>query len=112
MGWLDPRQWLLAVAFMGAVTLGYKFGEHRLEQRGYDRAMQEVAVKAAKRTEENRDNARQAEIRYVDRETVRTQYLTITKEELRNEAKNLDSCRLDAGDIGLLNKAANTAREN
>jgi hypothetical protein len=62
--------------------------------------------------ERNRDTARKAEIRYVDREIVRTEYLTATKEELRNESQNLESCRLDAGDIGLLNKAAGAARQD
>jgi hypothetical protein len=43
----------------------------------------------------NRDTARKAEIRYVDRETVRTEFLTITQKELANESQNLVSCVLD-----------------
>lgn len=69
-------------------------------------------MQAIEKREVNRDTARKAEIRYVDREIVRTEYLTITKEELRHESANLESCRLDAGDIGLLNKAASTARQD
>ena len=36
LSFLDPRQWLLAIAFLGAVVVGVKFWEHRLVQRGYD----------------------------------------------------------------------------
>ena len=48
MSFLDPRQWLLVVAFLGACFLGIKFWEHRLEQRGYDKAQAEFTVKLAK----------------------------------------------------------------
>jgi hypothetical protein len=77
-------------------------------QADWDRAK----LQAIEKREENRDTARKAEIRYVDRETVRTEYLTATKKELRDEAENLESCRLDAGDVGLLNKAASAARQD
>ena len=50
MSFLDPRQWLLAIAFIGAVVLGVKFWEHRLvqqgDQAGYARAVSQ-AQKAA-----------------------------------------------------------------
>lgn len=50
MSFLDPRQWLLAVAFLGAVVVGVKFWEHRLvergDQAGYARAVSQ-AQKAA-----------------------------------------------------------------
>jgi hypothetical protein len=68
-------------------------------------------LRAIEKREVNRDTARKAEIRYVDREVIRTEFLTAAKEELKNETTNLESCRLDAGDIGLLNKAASTARD-
>lgn len=77
-------------------------------QADWDRAK----LQAIEKREVNRDTARKAEIRYVDRETVRTEYLTTTKEELHHESQNLESCRLDAGDIGLLNKAAGAARQD
>jgi hypothetical protein len=69
-------------------------------------------LQAIEKREVNRETARNAEIRYVDREKVRTEYLTTTQKELRDESKNLESCLLDAGDIGLLNSAANSTREN
>ena len=50
MSFLDPRQWLLAIAFLGAAFLGVKFWEHRLiqqgDQAGYARAVSQ-AQKAA-----------------------------------------------------------------
>lgn len=67
---------------------------------------------ALEKREVNRDTARKAEVRYVDREKIRVEYLTITKEELRNESQNLESCHLDAGDISLLNKTAGAARQD
>jgi DNA repair photolyase len=69
-------------------------------------------LRAIEKREVNRDTARKAEIRYVDREIVRTEYLTATKEEMRHETTNLESCRLDAGDISVLNKAAGAARQD
>jgi hypothetical protein len=77
-------------------------------QADWDRAK----FQAIEKREVNRDTARKAEIRYVDREIVRIEYLTATKEELRHETTNLESCRLDAGDISLLNKAAGAARQD
>ena len=47
MSFLDPRQWLIAIAFLGACVLGVKFWEHRLVQQGYDKAQAEYAVKLA-----------------------------------------------------------------
>jgi hypothetical protein len=47
MSWLDPRQWLLVLAFVGAAILGVKFWEHRLVQQGdeagYSRAQAEYS---------------------------------------------------------------------
>lgn len=36
MSFLDPRQWIMAIAFLGAAFLGIKFWEHRLVQQGFD----------------------------------------------------------------------------
>ena len=77
-------------------------------QADWDRAK----LQAIEKREINRETARAAEVRYVDREKIRVEYLTTTKEELRNESQNLESCRLDAGDISLLNKAAGAARQD
>lgn len=49
MNWLDPRQWLLIAAFIGASVLGVKFWEHRLvsqgDEQGYARAQGEYKTK-------------------------------------------------------------------
>mgnify|MGYP000844705256 FL=1 len=36
MSFLDPRQWIMVIAFLGAAFLGVKFWEHRLVQKGFD----------------------------------------------------------------------------
>ena len=36
MTFLDPRQWIMVIAFLGAAFLGIKFWEHRLVQKGFD----------------------------------------------------------------------------
>lgn len=98
---------LLAAGAWKAHHLGIVKGRAEV-QADWDRAK----LQAIEKREINRDTARKAEIRYVDRETVRTEYLTTTKEELHHESQNLESCRLDAGDISLLNKAAGAARQD
>jgi len=41
MSWLDPRQWLLVLAFCAAGLVGYNVWSARLEAVGYDRAQDE-----------------------------------------------------------------------
>jgi hypothetical protein len=62
--------------------------------------------------ERNRETARKAEIRYVDRDKLRVETITEIIRELPNETANLRSCRLDAGDVRLLNEAASTASKD
>lgn len=51
MSWLDPRQWLLVIAFCAASTLGYSFWSARLiakgDAAGYARADQKHQTAAA-----------------------------------------------------------------
>lgn len=51
MSWLDPRQWLLVLAFCAASTLGYSFWSARLiaqgDAAGYARAEQKHQTAAA-----------------------------------------------------------------
>ena len=80
MSFLDPRQWLLAIAFLGAVVLGVKFWEHRLiqqgDQAGYTRAVSQ-AQKAA-------DKAR------ADAETKTRQLQTDADQARKEKADALD----------------------
>ena len=80
MSFLDPRQWLLAIAFIGAVVLGVKFWEHRLvqqgDQAGYARAVSQ-AQKAA-------DKAR------ADAETKTRQLQTDADQARKEKADALD----------------------
>ncbi len=102
---------IIVLAFGASNWKAYTSGKATVTKEWeLDRA--ESARLARAQQDANRDTTRKAEIRYVDRETVRTEFLTITERELANESTNLVSCRLDAGDIGLLNKAASTARED
>ena len=80
MSFLDPRQWLLSIAFIGAVVLGVKFWEHRLvqqgDQAGYARAVSQ-AQKAA-------DKAR------ADAETKTRQLQTDADQARKEKADALD----------------------
>ena len=51
MSWLDPRQWILVLLFVAAGIGGFKFWEHRIEARGYEKARAEYAVQAVKAAE-------------------------------------------------------------
>ena len=52
MIWLDPRQWILLLLLGVSAVVGFKFWEHRLESRGYDRATAEYSVRAIKAAKE------------------------------------------------------------
>lgn len=98
---------LMAAGLWKVHHLGIVKGRAEIEAERTRERMQ-----AIEKREVNRDTARAAEIRYVARETVRTEYLTATKEELHHESQNLESCHLDDGDISVLNKAAGAARQD
>ena len=63
MTFLDPRQWLLTIAFLGAVLLGVKFWEHRIiergDQAGYARAVSQTQKAADKARAEAEAKTRQ-----------------------------------------------------
>jgi hypothetical protein len=98
---------VLAASHWKAYTIGKK-----TVQIEWDAHTAESARLARKQQDENREKARAVEVRYVDRERVRVETITEILKEIPNETANLERCRLDAGDIGLLNEAARTAREN
>ena len=102
---------VIAVALAASHWKAYTAGKKTV-QAEWEIERAELLKISRQQVDANRDTARKAEIRYVDRETVRTEFLTITQKELANESQNLVSCRLDAGDIGLLNKASSSARED
>lgn len=102
---------IIAVALAGFGWWAYSAGKKTV-QADWDAERSESARLVRQQQDANRDTARAAEVRYVDRETVRTQTITVIEKELRNEAQNLDACRLDAGDISLLQRAAACARED
>lgn len=68
MNFLDPRQWLLVIAFLGAAVMGVKFWEHRLiqqgDQAGYARAVNQArdAADKAKADAEQKTKQLQTEV--------------------------------------------------
>jgi hypothetical protein len=100
---------IIAVFLAGTHWKAYVSGKATVTKEWeLDRA--ESARLARAQQDANRDATRKAEIRYFDSETVRTEFLVVTQKELVNETKNLESCILTDGAIGLLNKAADAAR--
>ena len=99
---------LVVVALIGGAWKAY----HTIDERGYNRHKAETEARAELQRESNRGRAYAAESAQAGRETVRTVYITKIEKELRHEAKNLDACRLDAGDLSLLQRAAACARED
>lgn len=102
---------IVAVGLAASHWKAYTTGKKNV-QAEWELERAELLKISRQQVDANRDTARKAEIRYVDRETVRTEFLTITQKELANESQNLVSCRLDAGYLSLLNKAASSARED
>jgi hypothetical protein len=100
---------IIAVALAASHWKAYVSGKTAVTKEWeLDRA--ESVRLARAQQDANRDTARKVDIVYVDRETVRTEFLTITQKELANETKNLESCITTDGAIGVLNKAADAAR--
>lgn len=66
MSFLDPRQWLLVVAFMGAAFFGIKFWEHRLvqqgDQAGYTRAVNKAKEAAEKARADAAEKTKQLQL--------------------------------------------------
>ena len=74
MSFLDPRQWLLVIAFLGASFLGVKFWEHRLVQQGF-----EAGYAKAEQTYKARDAKTQADA------VVKTTQLQAAADKARKE---------------------------
>ena len=102
---------IVAVGLAASHWKAYTMGEKSL-QADWDAERQEVAKLSRQQQDANRDAARKAEIRYIETETERVEFLTITQKELANESQNLVGCVLDDGDISVLNKAASSARQD
>jgi hypothetical protein len=103
---------LVILAALGALYWkGYTNGEK--SEAAKSAIEREAANEKARETRErNRTTALQAEKVYIDRERVRTEFLVSTQKEVIYETANLATCALDAGDVGLLNAAANRIRED
>jgi hypothetical protein len=103
---------LVILAALGALYWkGYTSGKQTVQAEW---AIEREAAneKARETRERNRTTALTAEKIYIDREKVRTEFLVTTQKEVINETANLATCALDAGDIRVLNAAANRIRED
>lgn len=106
--WAKPVALLLLVA---GLIGGYAWWQHRTEQRG---AMQERArleAQADLQREANRGRVRDAEAGYQARTIYRDRFITQTITEVRDATAGLAACPVPDAAVGLLNRAAQCARE-
>ena len=111
MEWLNPGRWLLYAAFVALVLGAWRLEEH-IEAKGYARAVAEAAAAAAQQAQQNRELARRAELRYTVAAEQRERVIVQTVKEIQHETVNLAVCSLSAGAVGLLNHAAQCARDD
>jgi len=108
------RIWLavaIAIALAASHWRAYKQGEKSAAlECSIER--QAAAEQARERREANQARAREVEIKFVDREKIRVETVTKIVTEVRDETSNLASCKLDAGDIRMLNAAANSGSKD
>jgi len=98
-------------ALAGGAWKAYVMGKNTVQAEWV--IEREAANEKARETRErNRSTALTAEKIYIDRERVRTEFLVTTQKEVINETANLATCKLDPGDIRVLNDAANRIRED
>lgn len=106
--WAKPLALLLLVA---GLIGGYAWWQHRTEQRG---AMQERArleAQADLQREANRGRMRDIEASYTARTVYRDRFITKVITEIHDAAAPLASCPVPDAAVGLLNRAAQCARE-
>jgi hypothetical protein len=74
MSWLDPRQWIIVLAFIGVSILGFKFWEHRLYSNGYDAGYSKSQAESA-----------EAKVKLIAANALSTQSLQAAKDKLTKE---------------------------
>lgn len=92
MTWLNPWRWVALAAVVAAIFGAAKYAEHKAEQRGYDKAMSEVAkvAQAAQdkaRETEQKNAQRQKEAQ--DAQATRIQKLQADRDAARRERDSL-----------------------
>lgn len=112
---IAPMRLVAALAIAIALAASH-WKVYRLGAQGAELACSAERTAAAQaaqaKADANRTTARAAEVRYAVRDQVRVVTLRETLEVVKNETQNLAACRLDAGDVGVLNAAANRAGGN
>jgi coenzyme F420-reducing hydrogenase delta subunit len=102
---------VILAALAGGAWKAYVMGKNTV-QAEWEIEREAANEKARETRERNRATALTAEKIYIDRERIRTEFLVTTQKEVINETANLATCALDAGDIRVLNAAANRIRED
>jgi hypothetical protein len=90
--WLNPGRWLALLAVVVALIAGAKYAEHKAEQRGYSRAMADIAKVAAKAAEKARETERtnaQKQKGAQDAQAKRNQTLQAALADARRERDSL-----------------------
>jgi hypothetical protein len=105
--WL--RLTLVGLALVAVAAAAWKV-YHTIDRGGYNRAVAEQVVAAAKQIKENQERARFVEKEFITREIVRTKVITKVQKELPDATKNLVACVLSDSAIGLLNNAARAVK--
>ena len=103
---------LILAALVAAIGFAIDHLDNSRQQIGYDRAQAEYTANAEKQRTTNQDTARAVEVRYVDREVVRLEYITKIEKELQHETQNLAACTVTDGAVRLLNDARDCASQD
>jgi hypothetical protein len=102
--------WAARLVLYGLLAAALAFAVRTVDkgrqQIGFDRAMVAVQAAADKAAAANRTRARAAEVRYVAVDRVRVETVKEVITEVQHETDNLAACKLDAGDVRVLNAAA------
>lgn len=108
---LTARLIILAAIVAAAVAGWWRLTAY-YEGRGYTRAQAEARALADEQRERNRDLQRAAELRYTVTTAARERVITQIQTEVRYVTQHLATCPIGADGVGLLNRAAECARED
>lgn len=103
---------VIIAAIVAAAVAGWWRLTAYYEAKGYTRAQTEARELADKQRDRNRELQRIAELRYTVNMQARERVITEIQTEVRYVTQHLASCPLGADGVGLLNRAAECARED
>ncbi len=97
---------------LGLLAAGVWRLQVKADAAGYERAQQEYQAAAELQREGNRNRTRQVEEKQATQTIYRDRFITQTITEIRHAAAPLASCPVPDAAVGLLNRAAECARED